>query len=94
MQGGFADVADGALIDVIRRVAAFGLTLVPLDLRQESTRHMMAVDAITKYLGTSVTPPPLSTTPYTPYTPLAIINLTTFCHHKIPRYLPPSYLNI
>ena len=49
--GGYADVADGYLVDLIRRVATFGLTLVPLDLRQESTRHMMAVNAITEYLG-------------------------------------------
>eukprot|EP01041_Mallomonas_annulata_P010309 gene10309-21509_t len=49
--GGYADVADGSLIDLIRRVATFGVTLVPLDLRQESTRHKMALDAITQYLG-------------------------------------------
>jgi phosphoenolpyruvate carboxylase len=48
--GGYADVADGLLVDLIRRVATFGLTLVPLDLRQESTRHTMALDAITRYL--------------------------------------------
>ena len=34
-----------------RRVAVFGLTLVPLDIRQESTRHTLALDAITRYLG-------------------------------------------
>lgn len=48
---GYADVADGRLTDLIRRVATFGLTLVPLDIRQESTRHTMALDAITTYLG-------------------------------------------
>ena len=51
VHGGYADVADGHLVDLIRRVATFGLTLVPLDLRQESTRHMMAVNALTEYLG-------------------------------------------
>ena len=51
VHGGYSDVADGYLVDLIRRVATFGLTLVPLDLRQESTRHMMAVNAITEYLG-------------------------------------------
>lgn len=50
-QGGYADVADGLLTDIIRRVGTFGLTLAPLDIRQESTRHMMAIDAITRYLG-------------------------------------------
>lgn len=43
--------ADGFLTDVIRNVAAFGLTLVPLDIRQESGRHEEAVDAITRFLG-------------------------------------------
>mmetsp|Transcript_30732 Transcript_30732/g.68934 ORF Transcript_30732/g.68934 Transcript_30732/m.68934 type:complete len:1031 (-) Transcript_30732:250-3342(-) len=49
--GPYAQVADGALADTIRRVSAFGLTLVPLDLRQESTRHLLAIDAITQHLS-------------------------------------------
>jgi phosphoenolpyruvate carboxylase len=36
---GMKTVADGHLLDTIRRVACFGLTLVRLDVRQESTRH-------------------------------------------------------
>ncbi len=44
-------IADGRLIDVIRRMAAFGLTLVRLDVRQEAERHTEAVDAITRALG-------------------------------------------
>jgi phosphoenolpyruvate carboxylase len=51
VSGGYADVADGMLVDIIRKVATFGLTLVPLDLRQESTRHTMALDAVTRHLG-------------------------------------------
>lgn len=43
--------ADGLLTDVIRNASAFGLTLVPLDIRQESDRHMEALDCITRYLG-------------------------------------------
>lgn len=43
--------ADGFLTDIIRNVAAFGLTLVTLDVRQESDRHEEAVDSITRYLG-------------------------------------------
>ena len=43
--------ADGRLVDVIRKVSAFGLTLVPLDVRQESDRHSEALDCITRYLG-------------------------------------------
>jgi phosphoenolpyruvate carboxylase len=44
-------VADGRLADLIRKVSTFGLTLVPLDVRQESDRHEEALDCITKYLG-------------------------------------------
>ena len=49
--GGYEEIADGFLVDIIRRVAVFGLTLCPLDIRQESTRHASALDAITRYLG-------------------------------------------
>ncbi|OEY91520.1 phosphoenolpyruvate carboxylase [Acinetobacter qingfengensis] len=45
------DIADGHLLDVIRRAACFGIELVKLDIRQESTRHRQAVSAITAYLG-------------------------------------------
>ena len=48
---GAAAVADGALRDVQRRLDAFGLTLVRLDIRQESARHTAAVDAITRAVG-------------------------------------------
>ncbi len=48
---GNAVTADGFLTDVLRNVSAFGLTLVQLDVRQESDRHEEAVDSITKYLG-------------------------------------------
>ncbi|KAL7541326.1 hypothetical protein ACHAXR_010813 [Thalassiosira sp. AJA248-18] len=48
---GNAVVANGRLADVIRKVSAFGLTFVPLDVRQESDRHSEALDCITKYLG-------------------------------------------
>jgi len=48
---GCSSVADGKLSDVIRNLYAFGLTLVPLDVRQESTRHTEALDCITRYLG-------------------------------------------
>jgi phosphoenolpyruvate carboxylase len=48
---GYETVADGHLLDMIRRLAIFGVTLLPLDIREESTRHTMAIDAITQYLG-------------------------------------------
>lgn len=34
-----------------RRVYCFGMSLLKLDIRQESTRHADAMDAITTYLG-------------------------------------------
>ena len=48
---GLEAIADGRVLDTIRRIAVFGTTLMPLDIRQESTRHTEALDAITKYLG-------------------------------------------
>jgi phosphoenolpyruvate carboxylase len=48
---GYASLADGHLVDTIRRLAVFGINLVPLDIREESTLHTMAIDAITQYLG-------------------------------------------
>jgi phosphoenolpyruvate carboxylase len=50
-QTGADIVAEGRLLDVIRRVACFGLSLVRLDLRQDARRHAEALDAITGHLG-------------------------------------------
>ncbi len=44
-------IADGALLDTLRRAAAFGLFLARLDLRQDSARHVAALAEITDYLG-------------------------------------------
>lgn len=44
-------IADGNLTDTIRRVHAFGLSLLPLDIRQESSAHAEAIAAIVNYLG-------------------------------------------
>lgn len=51
IETGFELVADGHLLDMIRRLAVFGMSLLPLDIREESTRHTMALDAITKSMG-------------------------------------------
>jgi phosphoenolpyruvate carboxylase len=48
---GQALLADGRLTDVLRRVAAFGTSLVRLDIRQHSARHAGALDAVTRRLG-------------------------------------------
>ncbi|XP_042027950.1 phosphoenolpyruvate carboxylase isoform X2 [Salvia splendens] len=43
-------IADGSLLDFLRQVSTFGLSLVKLDIRQESDRHTDVLDAITQYL--------------------------------------------
>ncbi|KAL6999619.1 Phosphoenolpyruvate carboxylase 1 [Sarracenia purpurea var. burkii] len=43
-------IADGSLLDFLRQVSTFGLSLVRLDIRQESDRHTDVIDAITKHL--------------------------------------------
>ncbi|MCX2800289.1 phosphoenolpyruvate carboxylase [Microbulbifer thermotolerans] len=48
---GLAAIADGQLKDTLRRLNCFGITLLRLDIRQESTRHSEALDAITRYLA-------------------------------------------
>jgi len=44
-------IAEGRLTDILRRLDAFGLTLLKLDIRQEAARHIDAIDAITRHLG-------------------------------------------
>ncbi len=48
---GMGVIADGPLLDCLRRAATFGLFLVRLDVRQDSTRHAAALSEITDYLG-------------------------------------------
>ncbi|WP_120993920.1 phosphoenolpyruvate carboxylase [Stutzerimonas urumqiensis] len=48
---GMGTIADGALLDCLRRVACFGTSLVRLDIRQDSDRHASALAEITGYLG-------------------------------------------
>lgn len=47
---GMQGIANGSLTNIIRRVACFGLTLLKLDIRQESTRHAEVINEITEYL--------------------------------------------
>jgi phosphoenolpyruvate carboxylase len=44
------DIAHDELTNIIRRVSCFGLELLKLDIRQESTRHTQVLSAITQYL--------------------------------------------
>ena len=48
---GLEDIADGELLDTLRRAAAFGVHLVRLDIRQSSDRHADVFDALTRWLG-------------------------------------------
>ena len=48
---GMGAIADGALLDSLRRAATFGLFLTRLDIRQDSGRHAAALSEITEYLG-------------------------------------------
>jgi phosphoenolpyruvate carboxylase len=45
---GGAIIAGGRLLDVIRRVLVFGLTLVRLDIREDSAKHTTLLDAVTR----------------------------------------------
>ncbi|AZE82641.1 Phosphoenolpyruvate carboxylase [Pseudomonas orientalis] len=48
---GMGVIADGPLLDCLRRAVTFGLFLVRLDVRQDSARHASAMSEITDYLG-------------------------------------------
>jgi len=48
---GMGVIADGPLLDCLRRAVTFGLFLVRLDVRQDSSRHASAMNEITDYLG-------------------------------------------
>ena len=50
-ESGSGMIADGHLLDVLRRVHIFGLSLLKMDLRQESTRHTELLAAISADLG-------------------------------------------
>ena len=48
---GLGVIAEGPLLDTLRRAYCFGLTLAKLDIRQESGRHTEALSELTKALG-------------------------------------------
>jgi phosphoenolpyruvate carboxylase len=50
IEDGFRYVANGPVIDTIRRINAFGINLLPLDIRQDGDRHVQALDELTIYL--------------------------------------------
>ncbi|BFM51013.1 phosphoenolpyruvate carboxylase [Marinomonas sp. THO17] len=48
---GMKVIANGSLLDLIRCAATFGMTLVRLDVRQDSARHIDTLSAITRFYG-------------------------------------------
>jgi phosphoenolpyruvate carboxylase len=44
-------IADGALLDLLRKVRCFGVHLVRHDVRQDSSRHTQVLSELTTYLG-------------------------------------------
>jgi len=51
MQCGMALIAEGPLLNLMRRVRCFGVHLLRLDIRQHSERHTAALSDITRWLG-------------------------------------------
>tara|TARA_R110002095_G_scaffold142307_3_gene123289 strand:- start:1946 stop:4573 length:2628 start_codon:yes stop_codon:yes gene_type:complete len=48
-QSGMALIAEGCLKNTLRRIACFGLSLVRLDIRQNSERHAQVLDELTSH---------------------------------------------
>ncbi|MDP5147957.1 phosphoenolpyruvate carboxylase [Shewanella sp. ULN5] len=44
-------IANGLLLDILRRLASFGIHMLRLDIRQDSTRHSDVIAELTRYLG-------------------------------------------
>jgi len=50
VETGMEHVANGPLLDTIRRLYAFGINLLPLDVRQDGDRHVQVLEELTAYL--------------------------------------------
>ncbi|MGL5660342.1 MAG: phosphoenolpyruvate carboxylase [Aeromonas sp.] len=48
---GMGNIADGMLLDVLRKVACFGIHLVKLDIRQDGELHGQLFSELTRHLG-------------------------------------------
>ncbi|MCP4408257.1 MAG: phosphoenolpyruvate carboxylase, partial [Gammaproteobacteria bacterium] len=48
---GMQRIAEGPLEDTIRRIACFGMTLVKLDIRQNSDRHAQVFEELSEFYG-------------------------------------------
>lgn len=56
VESGMRTIADGALLDTLRRIGCFGVHLLSLDIRQSSERHSNVIGEITTWLGIGTTP--------------------------------------
>ena len=48
---GMHSIANGLILDTLRRVACFGVNLVKLDIRQDGERHGDTISELTRFLG-------------------------------------------
>lgn len=48
---GMKSIANGLLLDILRRISCFGVNLVKLDIRQDGERHGDTLSELTRYLG-------------------------------------------
>ena len=51
LDSGMAIIANGRLLDLLRRVKCFGIHLVQLDIRQEADRHTAVLSELSQYLN-------------------------------------------
>ncbi|ABV38882.1 Phosphoenolpyruvate carboxylase [Shewanella sediminis HAW-EB3] len=48
---GMSLIAHGLLLDILRRIACFGIHMLRLDIRQDAERHSDVIAELTRYLG-------------------------------------------
>ncbi|QYJ90229.1 phosphoenolpyruvate carboxylase [Shewanella halotolerans] len=50
-ESGMSLIANGLLLDMLRRLACFGIHMLRLDIRQDAQRHSDVIAELTRYLG-------------------------------------------
>ena len=48
---GMSIIADGLLLDVLRKLSCFGIHLMKLDIRQDGERHGQVLSELTQFIG-------------------------------------------
>ena len=51
IDSGMKLIANGLLLDILRRLSCFGIHMLRLDIRQDAQRHADAIAELTRYLG-------------------------------------------